>query len=141
MWEIYPAGFEELLLRLHRDYQPKAILITENGMPNADVVDSAGQVNDAPRISYLERHLTRVQSALTQGVPVKGYFVWSLLDNFEWALGYDMRFGLVYIDFPTQRRIPKASTAGMANSSATHPVSAPVNAWIWVARPEVLRRA
>jgi beta-glucosidase len=109
MWEVYPAGFEELLLRIQRVYQPKEILITENGTPNLDVVDENGQVNDAPRISYLERHLARVQAAMAQGVPVKGYFVWSLLDNFEWAFGYAMRFGLIYVDFPTQRRIPKAS--------------------------------
>jgi beta-glucosidase len=119
MWEVYPAGFEELLLRLHRDYQPASILITENGTPNPDVLDASGQVNDAPRIAYLERHLARVQSAMAQGVPVKGYFVWSLLDNFEWAFGYDMRFGLIYVDFPTQRRIPKASARWYANLIGT----------------------
>lgn len=109
MWEIYPAGFEELLLRVTRDYRPSSILITENGVPTHDTIDAAGQVHDAARISYLERHLARLQSAMNQGAPVHGYFVWSLLDNFEWALGYDMRFGLIHVDFASQRRTPKAS--------------------------------
>jgi beta-glucosidase len=111
MWEIYPAGLPELLERLQRDYQPPAILITENGIPVADVPDAAGTVQDSARIDYLERHLTGVRQALAAKIPVRGYFVWSLFDNFEWVFGYGMRFGLIYVDFATQRRIPKASAA------------------------------
>jgi beta-glucosidase len=109
LWEIYPAGLPELLQRLKRAYAPPALLITENGMPLADSPDAEGEVHDAPRIGYLARHLAGVRQACAAGVPVRGYFVWSLLDNFEWAFGYAMRFGLVYVDFATQRRILKAS--------------------------------
>jgi beta-glucosidase len=109
MWEIYPAGLPELLLRIWKDYHPKQLLVTENGMPHNDFVDADGAVHDPERISYLERHLDGVRATLQQGVPVGGYFVWSLLDNFEWALGYQMRFGLVHVDFATQKRTPKDS--------------------------------
>jgi beta-glucosidase len=78
-------------------------------MPLADVPDARGHVEDAERISYLSRHLAEVQRAMARGIRVGGYFVWSLMDNFEWALGYSMRFGLVYVDFASQKRIPKAS--------------------------------
>jgi len=109
MWEIYPEGLGRLLARLASEYRPAAILITENGMPLEDRPDATGAVNDAPRIDFLRRHFMQVQQALAQGVPVRGYFVWSFLDNFEWALGYRMRFGLVHVDFGTQQRTPKAS--------------------------------
>lgn len=109
MWEIYPQGMGEILDLLHREYRPPAILITENGMPLQDVPGADGKVNDVQRIDYLRRHLTEVQLAMERGVPVRGYFVWSLLDNFEWSLGYAMRFGLVHVDFATQKRTPKAS--------------------------------
>jgi beta-glucosidase len=109
MWEIYPQGLAELLERLWRDYRPPGLLVTENGVPLADQPDAAGQIDDPGRISYLSRHLKALQSVLARGVPVHGYFVWSLLDNFEWAYGYSMRFGLVHVDFATQRRTPKAS--------------------------------
>jgi beta-glucosidase len=111
MWEIYPEGLGRLLKRLAAEYRPPAIVITENGMPLEDKPDASGAVNDAPRIDFLRRHLAQVQQALAQGVPVRGYFVWSFLDNFEWALGYRMRFGLVHVDFRTQQRTPKASAA------------------------------
>jgi beta-glucosidase len=109
MWEIYPAGLAELLARLDREYRPASMLITENGMPHADAPDEGGQVPDLARISYLRRHLAAAHQALSAGVPLRGYFAWSLLDNFEWAFGYTMRFGLVYVDFATQRRILKSS--------------------------------
>jgi len=111
MWEIYPAGLFELLQRLWTEYRPPLLLVTENGMPVADAPDSRGRVEDSARISYLARHVAEVQRAMAQGIHVGGYFVWSLTDNFEWALGYGMRFGLVYVDFATQKRIPKASAA------------------------------
>jgi beta-glucosidase len=109
MWEVFPEGLLVMLKRLWRDYRPSALLITENGSPYEDVVDVQGRIDDAPRIAFLERHLAGVRHALDQGIPVRGYCVWSLLDNFEWALGYRMRFGLVHVDFATQKRTPKAS--------------------------------
>jgi beta-glucosidase len=109
MWEIFPDGLPALLQRLQRDYRPAAVLITENGVPYEDTPNAQGQLEDRARISFLERHLAGLQQALTNGVPVRGYCLWSLLDNFEWALGYRPRFGLVHVDFATQRRTPKAS--------------------------------
>jgi beta-glucosidase len=109
MWEVYPQGIEELLDRLQHEYRPPAVLITENGTPGDDAVDAQGKVDDQPRIDFLRRHLAGVHRALGRGVPVRGYCVWSLMDNFEWALGYRMRFGLIHVDFDTLRRTPKAS--------------------------------
>ncbi len=111
MWEIYPAGLGQLLERLHREYRPREVFITENGLPLADVPDGKGRIDDAPRIDYLTRHIAEVERVRGQGVPVNGFFAWSFLDNFEWALGYAMRFGLVHVDFASQRRTPKASAA------------------------------
>jgi beta-glucosidase len=109
MWEIYPQGLAELLERVWRDYRPPRLLITENGIPLADEPDPSGHVDDSERISYLSRHLTALNSAIAIGIPIHGYFVWSFLDNFEWAFGYSMRFGLVHVDFATQQRTPKMS--------------------------------
>ena len=108
-WEVYPEGLFHLLRRLHFDYAFPAIYVTENGAAFADQVGPDGQVDDPDRLSYLRRHLEMVKRAIHLGVPVKGYFVWSLLDNFEWGFGYSRRFGIVHVDFGTQRRIPKAS--------------------------------
>jgi len=108
-WEVYPEGLQELLLRVSREYRPKAIYITENGAAYSDVVSVDGEVHDPARTRYLERHFGQSLLALQEGVPLKGYFVWSLLDNFEWAEGYSKRFGLVYVDFATQARRLKAS--------------------------------
>jgi beta-glucosidase len=113
-WEIYPDGLRELLVRLHEDYPMPAIFITENGAAFADKpVD--GAVFDADRIRYLQDHLQATLSARSAGVDIRGYFVWSLLDNFEWASGYAKRFGLVYVDYLTQQRIPKASAIWYKN--------------------------
>ncbi len=109
MWEIYPPGIYEILMRVWHDYHPRAIFITENGVPVPDGKDGDGQVRDAKRTRYLRDHLRQLHRALTDGVPVLGYFVWSLLDNFEWAYGYQMRFGLVYVDYETQMRTVKDS--------------------------------
>ena len=109
MWEIFPEGIYNLLLGLQKDYHPANIFITENGVPVADAPDFDGKVRDDRRIQYLQDHLIQVQRAMQAGVPVSGYLVWSLLDNFEWALGYLTRFGLVYVDFETQKRTIKAS--------------------------------
>jgi beta-glucosidase len=109
MWEIYAPGMYELLTRLKADYPVANLYITENGIPVPDVLDRDGQVHDPRRIRYLRDHLVQVHRALIEGVPVRGYFAWSLLDNFEWAYGYKMRFGLVYVDYQTQERIVKDS--------------------------------
>lgn len=108
-WEVSPQGLVDLLTRVQRDYAPAVIQLTENGSTFEDVLTPEGRVHDAERLSYLQRHLAALKQALDAGVPVKGYFAWSLLDNFEWAEGYLRRFGLAYVDYPTQRRILKDS--------------------------------
>jgi beta-glucosidase len=108
-WEVYPEGLYDILGRLHFDYKFPKILITENGAAYPDVIAEGGKVADPLRIAYLRQHLLSVRKAVEAGVPVKGYFAWSLMDNFEWAFGYSKRFGLVYVDFETQRRILKSS--------------------------------
>jgi beta-glucosidase len=107
-WEVAPEGMAQLLRRIHEEYGPRAIYVTENGSCYDDAVEG-GQVHDAQRTSYLARHLAALKDTIAQGVPVAGYFAWSLLDNFEWAEGYTRRFGLTYVDFATQRRILKDS--------------------------------
>ena len=109
-WEIDERGLLELLLRLRADYPAIPLYITENGAAFDDVVHHDG-VHDADRIAYLEGHLRSCAQAIGLGVPLKGYFVWSLLDNFEWAEGYHQRFGLVRVDYDTQLRTPKDSFA------------------------------
>ena len=108
-WEVYPAGLGEVLLRLHRDYQVPSLYVSENGAAYSDVVTHDGRVHDVERIAYLDGYIGAVEEAITGGANVRGYFVWSLLDNFEWALGYSKRFGLVHVDYPTLRRVPKDS--------------------------------
>jgi len=108
-WEVYPAGLGELLERLWKDYHPAKLLVTENGMAVKDVPNASGAVEDPRRIAYLRSHLSVLHRTIQKKVPIGGYFVWSQMDNFEWTLGYGMRFGLVYMDFATQRRIPKSS--------------------------------
>ena len=108
-WEVYPPSFYEVLTRIHRDYAPRAMFITENGCAYKDVVAADGQVYDPKRQSYFEGHFHSAHRAMLDGVPLKGYFVWSLMDNFEWAWGYSERFGIVYVDFETQQRILKQS--------------------------------
>ena len=108
-WEIYPEALTELLLRLTRDYAPPPLLITENGMANADTLGADGHVHDTPRITYLSAHLQAVADAIAQGADVRGYFYWSLLDNFEWDSGYVKRFGLFHTDYATQQRTAKDS--------------------------------
>ena len=108
-WEVYPAGLGELLLRLHREYAPAALYVTENGAAYEDVPAPDATVDDGDRERYLRVHLEAVHEALAAGVPVRGYFAWSLLDNFEWTHGYGKRFGLVRVDFDSQRRTPKRS--------------------------------
>ena len=107
-WEVYPEGLTELLLRLHRDWKVPPLYVMENGAAFKDRVTD-GQVHDAERTDYIARHIAAVGQALQQGVPMAGYMVWSLLDNFEWASGYAKRFGIVHVDYATQQRTPKDS--------------------------------
>lgn len=107
-WEVFPDGLSELLVRLHADYPLPPVYIMENGAAYKDrLVD--GRIADPDRSRYLQDHIAALADALKAGVDVRGYFVWSLLDNFEWADGYSKRFGIVYVDYPTQTRIPKDS--------------------------------
>lgn len=108
-WEVYPDGLYELLVRVGRDYSPPAIYVTENGAAFGDVRVHDGSVHDPERTAYLQTYIGAVGRAIEAGVPVKGYFVWSLFDNFEWGHGYSKRFGIVYIDYPTLERVPKDS--------------------------------
>ncbi len=108
-WEVAPEGLTALLARITTEYGAGDLYVTENGSCYDDHPDAAGNVDDAARRDYLVRHLHAVLAARKQGVPVKGYFAWSLLDNFEWSEGYLRRFGLAYVDFDTQRRTLKTS--------------------------------
>jgi beta-glucosidase len=108
-WEIDPSGLDELLLRLARDYPSPPLYVTENGAAFDDVPDGRGLVADRARIRFLDGHLRAAHRAIQGGADLRGYFVWSLLDNFEWHEGYAKRFGIVYVDFATQRRLPKQS--------------------------------
>ena len=108
-WEVYPAGLGEVLLRLHRDYGVSSLYVTENGAAFADVRTHDGRVHDLERVAYLRDYIGSVADAIAAGAPIRGHFVWSLLDNFEWAFGYPKRFGLVHVDYPTLQRIPKDS--------------------------------
>lgn len=108
-WEVHPEGLEKLLVRVAKEYQPERIYVTENGCAYADTVAADGSVHDPERTAYLESHLRAVDRAAAGGAPLAGYFAWSLLDNFEWAYGYDKRFGLVHVDYDTQVRTMKSS--------------------------------
>lgn len=108
-WEVYPDALFDQLLDLKENYDNPPVYITENGAAFPDRVTDEGRIEDSDRIAFLEGYLEAAHRALEAGVNLKGYFVWSLLDNFEWAEGYDKRFGIVYVDYDTQQRIPKAS--------------------------------
>ncbi len=110
-WEVDAGGLTELLVGIHRSYPPVPLLVTENGAAYDDREEADGTVHDPGRIDYLDQHVRAVHAAIEAGADVRGYFVWSLLDNFEWAEGYARRFGIVYVDYATQRRIPKDSAA------------------------------
>ena len=106
---VRPDGLSHILNRVHSEYTNLPLYVTENGAAFNDYVDPEGGVDDIERIAFLDRHLRSVQAAILAGIDVRGYFVWSLMDNLEWADGYGRRFGIVYVDFRTQTRIPKAS--------------------------------
>jgi beta-glucosidase len=135
-WEVHPDGLEQLLLRLTDEYHSARIYVTENGSAWPDEVLPDGQIEDKERMAYLEQHLAASIRATRDGAPLAGYFAWSLLDNFEWAYGYAKRFGLVHVDYATQRRTVKASGyryadiirrhKSVARQWAAQPRSAPV---------------
>jgi len=124
-WEVHPEGLDPLLLRLHREYAPPAIYITENGAAYTDPKDADGRVADRRRIAFLRGHLLAAHRAVTAGVPLRGYFVWSLLDNFEWGYGYTKRFGLFDVDFATQKRTPKESAFWYRDAVAANGIADP----------------
>lgn len=107
-WEIYPQGLTEILVQLQQRYTLPPIYITENGAAMVDTLQE-GSINDVARLEYYQQHLLATDAAIRAGVDVRGYFAWSLLDNFEWAEGYAKRFGIVYVDYHTQQRTVKAS--------------------------------
>jgi beta-glucosidase len=108
-WEVHPKSIDDIVSHIHAQYHPKSIYITENGAAFPDQVEPDGSIQDYERAQYLVDHLHNLSQAIERGVPVKGYFAWTLMDNFEWAEGYEARFGLVHVDFKTQRRTIKAS--------------------------------
>jgi len=114
-WGLAPEGMTELLVRLRDDYPGTPVVITENGSAWADEVSADGQVHDPERVDYLLTHLQAGVDAIEQGVDLRGYFAWSLLDNFEWAFGYEQRFGIVHVDYDTQVRTPKDSARAYAD--------------------------
>jgi beta-glucosidase len=121
-WEIDAPGLSEVLQRVAREYPPVPLYITENGAAFDDQVGADGTVDDEDRRAYIDAHLRACHEAIGQGVPLRGYFAWSLLDNFEWAWGYTRRFGLVYVDYRDQRRTPKASAHWYSGVISRHGV-------------------
>jgi beta-glucosidase len=109
-WEINGPAMADLLVRVHQEYGPKAIYITENGaaFPEPDTATN-GVVEDPRRVAFYKQYFAAAEDAVQRGTPLKGYFVWSFLDNFEWAYGYAKRFGIVHVDYQTQKRTPKRS--------------------------------
>ena len=128
-WLIDPDGLYELLIRLSKDAPGLPLYITENGCAAEDYVNPDGQVNDLERVKFLHLHLSAAARAARDGASLAGYYVWSLLDNFEWGYGYQKRFGIVYVDFATQRRIPKASSAFLARVAGENAVPALPVVW------------
>lgn len=108
-WPVDANGLYELLTRLRDELPHLPLMVTENGAAYEDYADPAGEVHDPERVEYLDAHLTAVHRAIQDGVDVRGYFLWSLLDNFEWSYGYSKRFGIVHVDFASQRRTVKDS--------------------------------
>ena len=108
-WEVYPEGMYDSLMRVHREYGPSRIFIAESGAAYDYPTDAAGRIADPKRVTYLRDHFLAARRAMADGVPLAGYFVWSLMDNFEWGFGYSKKFGLYGIDSETRQRNPKDS--------------------------------
>jgi beta-glucosidase len=121
-WAVEPRGLYEALVRVHAEYDPLPLYVHESGGAFPDRVDADGVVHDADRLTYLADHVRACHDALAAGVDLRGYFVWSLLDNFEWAEGYHQRFGIVHVDFATQERVPKDSAVWYSNVVRTNQV-------------------
>ncbi|PYQ37173.1 MAG: beta-glucosidase [Acidobacteria bacterium] len=138
-WEVYPAGLTEALLWVRRRYGDLPLYVTENGAAFPDPARAEDLVPDAPRLRYLREHLRAAYRAIEAGVDLRGYFVWSLLDNFEWSHGYSKRFGIVHVDYSTQKRTPKASAWFYAGVIRTNGASLDVSAKIG-SRPAPSRR-
>jgi len=119
-WPVAPSGLKRLLVGLHEGWRPAALVVTENGYARRDEPDAAGRVADRERIDYIRSHLEACEDAIEVGVPLEGYFGWSLMDNFEWSWGYSKRFGLVHVDFRTQERRPKDSYYWYRDAVAGH---------------------
>ena len=119
-WEVHAAGLEQLLLRLTREYGVKELMVTENGSAYTDTVAADGSVHDPERTAYLEQHIAACARAAAAGAPLSAYYAWSLLDNFEWAYGYDKRFGLIHVDYETQKRTLKTSGRRYAEIIRAH---------------------
>lgn len=118
-WSIDPTGLHELIMRYTREAPGLPLYITENGAAYDDKPDSDGRVHDPERIAYLHGHLSAVRQAIADGADVRGYYLWSLLDNFEWAYGYEKRFGAVYVDYATLTRTPKSSALWYSQAART----------------------
>jgi beta-glucosidase len=123
-WEVFPEGLRTVLLRVHRDYSPQRIYITENGAAYDTGPDQHGRVQDIERQRYLHRHLAAALEACNGGVPLAGYFVWSLLDNYEWQEGYRKRFGIIWVDYVTQQRTLKQSAVFYQSVIANNGITA-----------------
>jgi beta-glucosidase len=118
-WEVHPTSLQDLLVRLHRDYPVRDLYVTENGAAYDDAV-VGDRVDDPARVAYLAAHFAAAARAIAEGVPLRGYFIWTLMDNFEWAYGTSKRFGMFHVDFPTQRRRMKASGGWFRALVAAH---------------------
>ncbi len=123
-WLVHPDGLYELLVRLRDDAPGLPLYITENGAAYDDYVNPDGTIEDTERIDYLRGHLRAAHRALTAGADLRGYFAWTLMDNFEWQHGYSKRFGLVFVDYGTQRRIPKRSAGWFADVAGKNSIPA-----------------
>jgi beta-galactosidase len=114
-WDFNPEGFYDIIKWLNDNYHPKSIIVTENGCASNDWIDEYGKVDDPMRKIFLRQYLKQLHRAIEDGIPIDGYFVWSLFDNFEWASGLTIRFGLIYIDYKTLKRTPKESALWYSN--------------------------
>jgi beta-glucosidase len=117
-WEVHPEGLYKILKWVHANYPVPRVIVTENGASFTDTITPEGKVHDDGRASYIVEHLKQAHRAMREGVPLKGYFVWSTLDNFEWAYGYSRRFGVIYVDYKTQKRTIKDSGRLLAKIAA-----------------------
>jgi beta-glucosidase len=128
-WEVQPPALRRLLVRLHQDYSKYELppmYITENGAAFKDEVSADGNVHDPRRENFVREHLKECSLAINDGVDLRGYFVWSFLDNFEWAYGFEKRFGIVRVDYPTQKRIIKDSGNWYSKVIAANKVEMPL---------------